>query len=151
MSMSTQYREIPAQTRFSDFGNGGFLHFSKCLMYFEKARFQISQEAKLGAALLESYPGKRVDFLVAKVDVSYLHPVPVSFDRGGQDLVTRTWLVEPFVSKLGFIQELVDPKTDTVLIHAEIDVALLLEGEGLVPSLNDACKKCLKDYCEGLI
>ena len=79
------------------------------------------------------------------VEVVYLE------DLMNEVLELHPGLVEPFVSKLGFIQELVDPKTDTVLIHAEIDVALLLEGEGLIPSLNDACKKCLKDYCEGLI
>jgi len=158
------YTEIDAQTRFSDFDRDGYLHFSKCLMYFEKARFQIARDAGLDRILRESYPGRRVQFVIAKVDVAYNDQVPVCFDRnedpvkdgGGIDfnpdtarrLVVRSRLKTPFVSKLAFVQELVDAGNNRVLIHADIDVALLQEGEGLIPSLNEACRKCLQDYCD---
>ena len=139
------YAEMTAQTRFSDFGRDGCLHFSKCLMYFEKARFLIAEDAGLDRILRESYPEKRVQFVIIKTDVKYLSPVPVSYDREG-GLLVRSALTPPFISKLAFVQELTDAKTGEILVHADIDVALLLEGEGLISSINQACCDCLQAY-----
>ena len=145
------YVEMKAQTRFSDFGKDGFMHFSRCLMYFEKARFLIAKEAGLSRILKQSYPQKAVQFVIIKADVRYPEQVPVSYDRDGEEkLVVRSTLIPPFVSKLAFVQELADSSTGQVLIHADIDVALLLEGEGLVSSMNEACRRCLQDYYDAV-
>ena len=136
-----------AQTRFSDFGANGQLHFSKCLMYFEKARFAVSKDAGLEQILKICYPGADIQFVVVKTDIRYLEPVGVTYDRDGDKaLVVETQLCEPIISKLTFRQKLVQKGTGRVLIDANIDVALLNPKEGMIRLLSDACRQCLTDY-----
>ena len=139
------YIQVPAQTRFSDFSANGCLHFSRCLMYFEKARFAVAEDAGLKDALDRAYPGKDVQFWVARTDITYLAPVPVSYDRRG-GLAVRNWLKEPFVSGLSFEQALTDVQTDTPLIRARIEIAMVIAGEGLIRTMHPITRQCLEDY-----
>ena len=126
------YVETKAETRFSDFGPGGELHFSRCLMYFEKARFAVSVDAGLKDALAECYPGRGISFVVIRVNNHYVRPVPLRyyFDGG---LVVRSRLLAPCTGKLSFEQELWDAReTEEPYVKARIDTAMLLEGEGLL-------------------
>ena len=136
-----------AQTRFSDFNSNGQMHFSKCLMYFEKARFAISRDAGLEQILKACYPGAEIQFVVVKTEIRYLEPVGVTYDRDGdRALVVETQLCEPFISKLTFRQKLVQKGGDRVLVDASVDVALLDPKEGMIRLLSEECRQCLTDY-----
>lgn len=139
------YVEITAQTRFSDFSLNGCLHFSKCLMYFEKARFAVAKDAGLREALSIAYPGKNVQFWVAKTDIRYFSPVPVSYD-GSNDLAVRSWIKEPFISSLTFEQELTDIRTETPFIRAKLEIAMVILDEGLIRIMHTSIRQCLEDY-----
>lgn len=143
--MEMNYVETPVQTRFSDFGADGLLHFSKCLMFFERARFAIAKDSGLRQVIYETYRGDQVMFVVVKVDVRYLNTPDVSYDRAGS-LTVRSYLLPPFISKISFRQELVDGESGEILISAVIDNALVVEGKGLVMQLPEPCKDCLWNY-----
>lgn len=136
-----------AQTRFSDFSADGQLHFSKCLMYFEKARFAVSRDAGLDQILKACYPGADIQFVVVKTDIHYLEPVEVTYDRDGDKaLVVETRLCEPIISKLTFRQKLVEKGSGRMLIDGVVDVALLNPKEGMIGLLSAECRQCLMDY-----
>ena len=97
--------ETRAETRFSDFGPGGELHFSRCLMYFEKARFAVSADAGLKEVLKECYPDRGISFVVIRVNNRYIRPLPLRYDLEG-GLVVRTKLLSPCSGKLSFEQVL---------------------------------------------
>lgn len=140
------YAEIKAETRFSDFGPGGELHFSRCLMCFEKARFAISVDAGLKDALAECYPGKGISFVVIRVNNHYARPVPLRYYFEG-GLVVRSRLLAPCTGKLSFEQELRDAdETEEPFVKARIDTAMLLEGEGLLARPDLRVIRCLEDY-----
>ena len=141
------YVETRAETRFSDFGPGGELHFSRCLMYFEKARFAISVDAGLKKALAESYPGKSVSFVVIRVNNHYVKPVPLQYDIEG-GLAVRSRLLSPFTGKLSFEQELWGAGDDEPFVKARIDTAMLLEGAGLLTRPDEHIIRCLEAYQE---
>ncbi len=136
-----------AQTRFSDFSADGVLHFSKCLMYFEKARFAISKDAGLDRILRTCYPGADIQFVVVKTDIRYLEPVSVTCDRNDEKaLAVETQLCQPIISKLTFRQKLVEVGSGLVLIDGVVDVALLNPKEGMIGLLSAECRQCLMDY-----
>ena len=140
------YVETRAETRFSDFGQGGELHFSRCLMYFEMARFAVSTDAGLKEALAECYPGKGISFVVIRVNNHYNRPVPLRyyFDGG---LVVRSKLIAPCTGKLSFDQELWgEQETESPFVKARIDTAMLLEGEGLLARPDPRVIRCLEAY-----
>jgi len=144
------YVETRAETRFSDFGPGGELHFSRCLMYFEKARFAISMDAGLKEVLAESYPGRAVSFVVIRVNNHYVRPVLLQYDSGG-GLVVRSKLLAPFTGKLSFEQELWGAgDMEGPFVKARIDTAMLLEGAGLLTRPDDRVIRCLEAYQERL-
>ncbi|MBQ9064497.1 MAG: hypothetical protein IJ123_03525 [Blautia sp.] len=140
------YVETRAETRFSDFGAKGELHFSRCLMFFEKARFAISLDAGLKEALQECYPGKGISFVVIRVNNHYIRHVPLRYDIEG-GLVVRSKLLAPCTGKLSFEQELWGlDDSEGPFVKARIDTAMLLEGEGLLARPDPRIIKCLEDY-----
>ncbi len=143
------YVETAAQTRFSDFGLNGYMHFSKCLMYFEKARFAVAKDAGLREALNIAYPGKNVQFWVAKTDIRYFAPVPVSYDSNNE-LIVRSWIKEPFISGLTFEQELRGIRTETPFIRAKLEIAMVILKEGLIRIMHTSIRQCLEDYMKKL-
>lgn len=149
LDMESNYIETKVQTRFSDFGADGLLHFSKCLMYFEKARFVIARDSGLLKVINEIYPKDSVMFVVVRANVQYFHIPDVSYDRI-RSLKVRSYLIPPFLSMISFRQELVDSESGEVLIRATIDNALVMEGKGLLMQLADDCKECLRVYIKNL-
>lgn len=144
------YVETRAETRFSDFGPGGELHFSRCLTFFEKARFAISVDAGLKECLAECYPGKGISFVVIRVNNHYEKPVPLRFYFDG-GLVVRSKLLAPCSGKLSFDQALWDAQDpEGPLVSARIDTAMLLEEEGLLSRPDPRVIRCLEAYCERL-
>lgn len=141
------YVETKAETRFSDFGPGGELHFSRCLMFFERARFAVAADAGLKEGLAECYPGKSVDFVVIRVNNHYEKPVPLRYYFEG-GLSVRSRLLTPCSGKLSFEQELWgDRETDGPFVTARIDTAMLLEGEGLLARPDPRIIRRLEAYC----
>ena len=142
------YVETRAETRFSDFGPGGELHCSRCLMFFEKARFAISVDAGLKEALKECYPGLGISFVVIRVNNHYVRPVPLRYDVEG-GLVVRSKLLAPCTGKLSFEQELWGvEETEGPFVKARIDTAMLLEGAGLLSRPDPRIIRCLEAYYE---
>lgn len=144
------YVETKAETRFSDFGPGGELHFSRCLMFFEMARFAISVDAGLKEGLMECYPGKGVSFVVIRVHNQYVKPVPLRYYFNG-GLIVRSRLLETCSGKLSFEQELWGKDDqEGPYVKARIDTAMLLEGEGLLSRPDSRIIQRLDAYCERL-
>ena len=140
------YVETRAETRFSDFGPGGELHFSRCLMFFEMARFAISVDAGLKETLAECYPGRGISFVVIRVNNHYEKPVPLWYYFNG-GLTVRSRLLAPCTGKLSFEQELWgDREADGPYVKARIDTAMLLEGEGLLARPDPRVIRCLEAY-----
>lgn len=140
------YVETKAETRFSDFGPGGKLHFSKCLMFFEKARFAVSEDAGLKEVLRECYPGKGVSFVVIRVNNHYVRPVPVRYDIAWGGLTVRSRLLAPCTGKLSFDQELWGEGETEPFVKARIDTVMLLEGEGMMARPDPRVIRCLEAY-----
>lgn len=144
---NSQYLATKAQTRFSDFSMNRELHFSKCLMYFEKARFIVSKISGLAETFIKEYP-KGVSFVVVKVDNTYLHSVSLSIGRNDRELLVLTRLMKPGkIGKLTFEQILIDEKTQEEYVEALIDVAVVADGK-TIGVFSDECLKCLTDYYE---
>ena len=139
------YAETRAETRFSDFGPGGELHFSRCLMYFEKGRFAVAADAGLKEALAECYPGRSVSFVVIRVNNEYIRPVPLRYETEG-GLVVRSKLLAPCTGKLSFEQELWGKRETEPFVKARIDTAMLLEGRGLLARPDPRVIRCLEEY-----
>jgi len=140
------YAETKAETRFSDFGPGGELHFSRCLMFFEKARFAVSVDAGLKETLAECYPGKGISFVVIRVNNHYARPVPLRYYFEG-GLTVRSRLLAPCTGKLSFQQELWGPQeAEGPFVSARIDTVMLLEGSGLLARPDPRVIRRLEDY-----
>ena len=141
----SKYMVTKAQTRFSDFSMNGNLHFSKCLMYFEKARFEVSKISGLASAFLSEYP-MGVSFVVVKVDNTYLSPISLSVGQNERELLVLTRLMKPGkIGKLSFEQILIDADTKEELIDGIVDVAVVSDGK-TIGVFSDECLKCLTDY-----
>lgn len=139
------FLEEEAQVRFSDFTKGGKLQYAKCLMYFEKSRFKVSELSGITDVLRRDYKGKDPAFVVTRADIDYLMPVGITDADLSRKFVVRTKLVFPVVSKLGFLHQLVDAKTGQILIEAKVDTVVLLDGK-MVMKFSESAHECLNRY-----
>ena len=139
------YLEEEAQIRFSDFTEGGKLQYSKCLMYFEKSRFRVSDISGIAGTLRADNDGKEPAFVVTRVDIEYLTPVRIPDGEFTRKILVRTKLVYPVISKLSFFHELVDERTGRIMIKAKVDTVVLFD-EKMVMRFSDNAHKCLDRY-----
>ena len=139
------YLEEEAQIRFSDFTEGGKLNYSKCLMYFEKSRFRVSDISGISDILRADNGGKEPAFVVTRVDIEYLMPVRIPDGEFTRKILVRTKLVDPVISKLSFLHELVDDRTGRIMIKAKVDTVVLFD-EKMVMRFSDNAHKCLDRY-----
>ena len=141
------YLEEEAQVRFSDFTGNGRLLYSRCLMYFESSRFKISDISGIADILREDNDGKEPAFVVTKADLDYLIPVRIFDGDYTRKILVRTKLIYPVISKLTFYHELVDDKTNRVMIKAKVDIAVLIEDK-MVMRFSENAHRCLERYLE---
>ncbi len=139
------FLEEEAQVRFSDFTKGGRLQHSMCLMYFEKSRFKVSELSGITAVLKRDHNGSEPAFVVTRADIDYKMPVKITDGELTRKLLVRTRLIDPVISKLGFLHRLVDARTGRVLIEAKIDTVVLFDGK-MVMKFSDDAHECLRRY-----
>lgn len=139
------FLEEEAQVRFSDFTKGGKLQHSRCLMYFEKSRFRVSELSGITDVLRQDFIGSEPAFVVTRADIDYIKPVRIVDAEFSRKLLVRTRLVFPVISKLAFIHQLVDAKTGQILIEAKVDTVVLLDGK-MVMKFSDSAHECLNRY-----
>ena len=139
------FLEEEASVRFSDFTEGGWLEHSKCLMYFERSRFRISELSGIDTILTAQNQDNPPVFVVTKVEIDYLKPVRIVEGDFSRKLVVRTRLVEPVISKLQFEHRLLDASSGDLLIRAMIDTAVLVRGRMLL-HFSQEVQECLTKY-----
>lgn len=139
------FLEEEAEVRFSDFTKGGKLQYSRCLMYFEKSRFTVSELSGITDVLRRDNNGSEPAFVVTRADIDYLMPVRIMNAELTRKLFVRTKLIFPVISKLGFLHQLVDAGTGKILIEAKVDTVVLFDGKMVMKFSGDA-QECLRRY-----
>lgn len=137
--------ETEAETRFSDFTQGGALHFSKNLMYFEKARFAVAEISGIREALEKLLPGAQIAFVVIRVRLNMNSRVCLERGRSDRRFTVRTMLKPSALCRLSFLQQLTDAENGELLTDGQVDVAILVDGEVMrrfPPEIRD----CLETY-----
>ncbi len=143
--MMDGWLETEAETRFSDFTQGGVLHFSKDLMYFEKARFAVAEISGIREALEKLLPDARIAFVVIRVRLTRNSRVCLEPGRYDRRLTIRTMLKPSALCRLSFLQQLTDAENGELLTDGQVDVAILVNGEVMrrfPPEIRD----CLEAY-----
>ncbi|MBQ8093482.1 MAG: hypothetical protein IJ242_07895 [Clostridia bacterium] len=139
------YLETRAETRFSDYTRQGVLHWSKSLMYFEKARFAVAELSGIREALAALTPDAEIAFVVIRVRMQMEKPVILSPDGKEKTLLVRTWLEPSSLCRLTFRQQLVDGANDECCLTGTVDVVILVNGS-VMRQFPPEIRACLTDY-----
>lgn len=139
------YLEEEAQVRFSDFTENGRLQYSRCLMYFERSRFKVAEISGIIEVLRNDFEGTSPAFVVTRADIHYLRSVRINEDGLTRKIIVRTKLILPVVSKIAFLQQLVDELTGQVMIEAKIDTVVLIDNKMLMKYPENVLE-CLEHY-----
>lgn len=134
-----------AETRFSDFSARGTLHFSKCLMYFEKARFAVAEAAGIREALGRALPGAEIAFVVIRVRLNMREPVALRAKEYDRALRVRTRLEPSALCRMTFRQQLEDAADGRILTEGTVDVVILVNGE-VLRQFPPEVRECLDTY-----
>ena len=143
------FLETVAETRFSDFSSGGTLHFSKPLMYFEKARFAVAEKSCIFEVLRAVRPGAEITFVVIRVRLDVRETVRLPAGEVERPMRVRTWLDPTPMYRMTFRQQLLDATDETVLVEALIDVVILVDGE-VLRQYPAEVRECLETYQRNL-
>jgi|BioPla2DNA2_1021312.scaffolds.fasta_scaffold11349_9 acyl-CoA thioester hydrolase len=118
------------------------VHNSKYLIWFERARFQIAEEANIMSIVKECMEaGEEIMFPVLEAECKYILPIPL-----GSHLNIRTKLEKPKIARLEFKHIVTDAITGQVYAKAKTVIGLLSSKRGLLFHMTEEMKKLINDY-----